>query len=207
MPGVSKTAPPNSSGINCAAVVVCRPFSLSWLTSADGQAQSRLDRIEKTALAHTALARQSRLFAVQQGFEVFDVAARFRRGQQNSVSQGRVDPGNLLEADGIDQVNLVDHNDRLHVALFGGQQEAIDQSGFQRGFGRAGDDQQIVNVRHEDVLLTAAGAADHSAPRFDMFDHSIEERSRHGCEHGPRRRERFADRCSSDLSTWRIAHS
>ena len=58
----------------------------------------------------------------------------------------------------------------LTLPLFGGDQQPVDQVRLQPRLGRAGDDQQLVDVGDRDVPPAADRAADRAPPRLDPLD-------------------------------------
>ena len=70
----------------------------------------------------------------------------------------------------VNQVDFIDEDDRLDTALFGGNQDAVDQIRLQPRLGGTGDDEDLVDVGYDDVLAASTCTADAPSTWLDTFD-------------------------------------
>ena len=105
--------------------------------------------------------------------EPLDAEARLRAQQQHFVAHLAVHAHQRLQVGRVGQVDLVDADQRPHAPLFGRHQQAVDQVRLQPGLGHAGDDRQLIDVGHQDLLPPADRPADAPVPRLDPFDQAF----------------------------------
>jgi hypothetical protein len=76
-----------------------------------------------------------------------------------------------LQFSRINQVNLVNHHNRPDRRLGRGDQVAVDEPWLQARFGRAADDQRLVDIGHDDLAASAAGSTDDTRPWLYPHNH------------------------------------
>ena len=73
----------------------------------------------------------------------------------------------------VDEVGLVQDDDRPDVPLLGGDQVAVDQRQLQPRLGQGRDDQELVDVRRDDVLLAAIPPRERPRAALDLLDQAL----------------------------------
>src|SRR5262245_38911976 len=139
----------------------------------DAEAQLGLHRIQERRLANAALSGDDALFAGDQPTQRFDALTRRGTDEVHTVSHLTIDAGNGHEIGRINEIDLVDADDGLDLHPLGFDQKAINQIRFQFWLGGAGYDQQLIDIRHEDLLPAFAHAAEDVTPRFDPLDQTV----------------------------------
>ena len=76
--------------------------------------------IQQAALSNTALPCHRGLVVVQQRTKVRHVDSSFGRSHQDAVSHRRIDSHQLLKTGRVNKIDLVDHDDRIDLALGSG---------------------------------------------------------------------------------------
>ena len=159
--------------MSSAVVVVWRPFCDSSLTVCTrkckpGSIAFSSDDLPTPLWPVTTLSRTCEPFA-----QSVDADAGGGRHEQHFVTELRVHADERHQIGRLDEIDLVDADDRTNAALLGRDKQAIDEIRLQARFGGARDDHELIDVRNEHMLPAAAGAADHAVPRFDALDDSL----------------------------------
>ena len=101
-------------------------------------------------------------------------ARAFVNGKQDrAVAHASIHANQRLQVGRVDQIDLVDADDRSYSPFLRSDQESIDQVWLNGWLGGATDDQQLVDIRHQDMLSPAARPADNAMPRFHAFDNAF----------------------------------
>ena len=108
-----------------------RPLRVQSLTVSVSKPQVGLHGIQQRRFADAALAGRDRFASAEQTLQFLDARRRRGAGQNHLVAEPGVHSQDRLQADGIDQVALVDAQDRPHASFVGADQQAIDQIGLQ----------------------------------------------------------------------------
>ena len=95
------------------------------------------------------------------------------RDQQHLVAHLPIHAGQRHQVGRLDEVDLVDADQRLDPDPLGFDQEAVDQVRLERRLGGAGHDQQLIDVGHQHVLPAFAGAAEDGAAGLDPLDQAV----------------------------------
>ena len=170
---MSTTNPPLSRPISSAVVVVCFPLKVQSETSRTFRFKPGLDDVQERALADAALARHGRDAAARAVPEAAEAAAVGHRGDDRLVAELGVKADHPLARRQVDQVGLVEDDDRRHAPHLGRDQVAVDQAELEPGLGQGRDDEHLVDVGGDDVLAMAIAAGDQPAPGFDLLDQPL----------------------------------
>ena len=118
------------------------------------------------------------------------------RDEQHAVAHLAIDADQRHQIGRLDEVDLVDAQDRLDPHPLGFDQEAIDQVGLEIRLGGAGHDDELIDVGDQNLLPRFAAAAEDVLPRLDPLDERVACRLPGGDRRCRRRRRRAAGRCS-----------
>jgi hypothetical protein len=122
-------------------LVVCLP---SWLQG-----------VEQGRFADAALSGKHRLPAAEQLAQSFNAETRARTRQQRGNAELTVKANRGLPVGGVDEVGLVEANQRRDAALLGAGEIAIDQVRFQIRLDQRHDDDDLIDVGDQDMLPAA----------------------------------------------------
>ena len=121
------------------------------------EVQTRLNGVEKRAFAHAALTGYDTCLVLEHGGECVDADSRHRAcGNRGIAKRAIAFEQSRSDAIGV-QVDLVDADDGCDVAHERGDDVAVDQVRFERGFLHRGDDDRLINVG-DDCLDSPTGA-------------------------------------------------
>ena len=132
------------------------------------QPQARLDHVEQRRLANTTLTGKDRLAIRQKLPEPRNPRTGLGTGEHHLVSESRVESGPSDQGRGIKQIDLVQADHRGNLALLGTDQEPVDQGGLEIICGN--DDDELVNVRDDQVGTLPAAARQHTVTRLDSLN-------------------------------------
>ena len=93
-----------------------------------------------------------------------------RTGEQRRYAQLTVVPYQRLILGRVDQVALVEAQNRRDLALLGAGQIAVDEVRLEVRLNDGHDDDDLIHIGDDDVLPAARRARQHAVPRFDPFD-------------------------------------
>ena len=139
----------------------------------DAKRKSRLDRVQNRGLAHATLSRDDAVLSRHDLFQQVHPLPRFGRNQNNRIAQLPPYADARLQVGWRNEVDFVDHNDRLNVGSLDRHQHPIDQIRLESRLCCAGDDQALLYVGGNDLLAVAAGSADCIRTRFDSYDNGL----------------------------------
>jgi hypothetical protein len=89
------------------------------------------------------------------------------------VAQLRIHTDERHEIGWFDEVDLIDADERSNLTLLRRHEQAINEIGFDAGLGRAGNNDELVDIGHKHVLPPTAGATHNPAPRLDALNDSF----------------------------------
>lgn len=150
----------------------CRVFSLFGILAdrLDMQVERRIDGVEQGGLSNAALPGHHAGLARQPASQSFDPEAGFCTQEHDFVAHLRVGAYQRLNACRIRQVDFVDADDRANPPFFGGNEQSVDQIGFQSGLGDACDNRKLIDVGDQDLLTAAHRPANAAVARLDALD-------------------------------------
>ena len=101
-----------------------------------------------------------------------DTHARDRGAEGRRVAHPGVDAGQRHQAGCVDEIDLVDADDRANAGRLRSHDQAVEERRLQVGHGCAAHDDHLVDVRDEHVAASTAGAAEGIPPLLDRLDHA-----------------------------------
>src|SRR5262245_5516267 len=123
------------------------------------QVETWFNCVQKRSFADPALADNDASAAIEIAPQHIDAAARRGRSQEHRVTHAAINADQRLQIDGLNEVDLVDADDRPQLAFFGADQEPVDESRLQSRLRGAGNDHHLIDIGHDHVLLAAHRAA------------------------------------------------
>ena len=94
-------------------------------------------------------------------------------GQQRRDAELAVQADERLVDRRVDEVGLVQAEDRRDAALLGAGEVAVDQVRLQVRLDQRHDDDDLIDVGDQDVLPPREAAGQHAVPRLDALDHAF----------------------------------
>ena len=134
------------------------------------QPQPRLDRVEQRRLPDAALAGKDRLAVGQQLSQPGNPRPGLGTGQHHLVAKPGIESRPADQFGRIEQIDLVDTQNRRDLPLFGADQKPVDQDGLEVVGGD--DDHELIDVGDDQVGTVPAAAREHAVPGFDPLDHA-----------------------------------
>ena len=139
----------------------------------DALCKSRDQVVEDARLADAALPDHGSAFALYPGAQEVHSPAFYGAEHHGLVPHLRVATDEGLKPLGIDQVAFIDAYGRFDLILLGRRQDPIDQIRFDAGFRGAGHDEDLIDVRCDDMPAILARAAQFRRSRFDAYNPAL----------------------------------
>ena len=92
--------------------------------------------------------------------------------QHSLIAELSVKSEDRLDAGRLDEVGFVDADQSSGLALFRADNEPVDEAWLERRFCGRRHDHNLIDVRHDDMLVPPAVARERTLPRLDTLDDS-----------------------------------
>ena len=159
--------------MSSAVVVVWRPFCVSSLTDWTRSCKPGSTAFKSEDFPDAALAGNNAFAIRQPGTQSINAKPSGRGDEQDVVTELRIDANERHQIGRLDEIDLVDADDRPNLGTLGGHEQPVDQVRFDAWLCRARHDDQLVDVRDQHMLSTAAGAAHYAVAWFDALDDAL----------------------------------